>query len=208
MLAVGCSFLKPAERMKHLIIALAALTSLVASAQTGVDAMAKQRAKDVANQNNSRSMEPPSTAAARPAPTTPTVSATPLTPAQQAFAHFQAELFTVNSNSTPDTKHTLAKDMASVSQGANKPSPATLSKFSDHLTTALAEAKLAPQKKTRLAQDVGVLLNSANTPPTQKTAMIQDVESILKAGGSSSDNAAAVAADLQTITDEVKPAAK
>ena len=197
--------------MKHLIIALAALTCLTASAQTGVDAMAKQRAKDVANQNNNRNTEPSGAtpaAAAKPAPTTPTVSTTPLTPAQQAYAHFQAELFTVNSNSTPDVKQTLAKDMANVSQGANKPSTATLSKFSDHLTTALAEAKLTPQKKTRLAQDVGVLLNSANTPPTQKTAMIQDVESILKAGGSSSDNAAAVAADLQTITDEVKPAAK
>jgi hypothetical protein len=199
--------------MKHLMIVIAAFTALAATAQTGVDAMAKQRAKDVANQNNNRSMEPPGGAAAAGrttpvAPTAPTITATPLTPAQQAFGHFQTQLLLVNSNSTPDAKQALAKGMASVAQGANKPSQATLSKLGDHLTTALGEAKLTTQKKTHLAQEVGVLLNSANTPPAQKTAMIHDIESTLKGGGTSSDNAAAVAADLQAVTDEIKPAAK
>jgi hypothetical protein len=198
--------------MKHLIIAIVALASLTAGAQTGVDAMAKQRAKDVANQNNNRSMEPsgatPAAPAARPVPAAPTITATPLNASQQAYAHFQSQLFLVNSNSTPDVKQTLGKDLANVSQGAKKPSPATLSKLSDHLTTALGEAKLTTQKKTRLAQDVGVLVNSANTPAAQKTAMIKDVESILQSGGSSSENAAAVAADLQTVTEEVMPPAK
>jgi alanyl-tRNA synthetase len=198
--------------MKHLIIAIAALASLTASAQTGVDAMAKQRARDAANQNNNRSMEPPGATpaapAARPAPAAPTITATPLNASQQAFARFQSQLFLVNSNSTPDVKQTLAKDLTNVAQGAKKPSPATLSKLSDHLTTALGEAKLTTQKKTRLAQDVGVLVNSANTPAAQKTAMIKDVESILQSGGSSSENAAAVAADLQTVTEEVMPPAK
>jgi hypothetical protein len=195
--------------MKHLIIAIVALSSLTAGAQTGVDAMAKQRAKDVANQNNNRSMEPPgATPAARPAPAAPTVTATPLNASQQAYARFQSQLFLVNSNSTPDVKQTLAKDLANVSQGAKKPSPATLSKLSDHLTTALGESKLTTQKKTQLARDVGVLVNSANTPPGPKKAMIKDVESILQAGGSSSENAAAVAADLQTVTEEIMPPAK
>jgi hypothetical protein len=201
---------KPAELMKHLIIAMAALASLTANAQLGVDAMAKQRAKDVANQNNNRGLEPPGTpaAAARPVATAPTVSATPLTPAQQAYSHFQSDLFAVNTNSSPDVKQGLAKDLGNVAQGANKPSQATLSALSDHLATALAEAKLTTPKKTRVAQDVGVLLNSAATPATQKEAMIKDVQSILQSGGSSSENAAAVAADLQKVTDEVKPAAK
>jgi hypothetical protein len=198
--------------MKHLIIALAALASLTASAQIGVDAIAKQRARDVANQNNNRTLEPPggtgAVPAARPAAAAPAVPAAPLNASQQAFARFQAQLFAVNSNATTDVKQTLAKDMANVAQGANKPAQATVSKLSDHLTTALGEAKLTPQKKTRVAQDIGVLLNSANTPPAQKTAMIQDIESILKTGGSSNDNAAAVVADLQAVTDEVKPAAK
>jgi hypothetical protein len=195
--------------MKHLIIAIVALTSLTAGAQTGVDAMAKQRAKDVANQNNNRSMEPPgATPAARPAAATPTVTATPLNASQQAFARFQSQLFLVNSNSTPDVKETLAKDLANVSQGAKKPSPATLSKLSDHLTTALGESKLTTQKKTRLAQDVGVLVNSANTPLAQKSAMIEDVQSILKSGGSSPENVSAVGVDLHAVTDEVMPPAK
>lgn len=198
--------------MKHLIIALAVLTTLTVSAQTGVDAMAKQRAKDLATQNNNRSIEPPGAPsvapATRPVTAAPAVTVTPLSPGQQAFANFQTELFVVSTNATPEGKQELTKNLANVAQGANKPSPATLSKLSGHLTTALGETKLVALRKMRLAQDVGVLLNSANTPVTQKQAMIKDVQSILQTGGSSPENAAAVAADLQTVTDEVKPAAK
>ena len=193
--------------MKHLLIAIAALTTLTASAQTGVDAMAKQRARDAANQNNNRSMEPggATAAPAKPHPVQPTVTATPLTPSQQAYANFQAQLFAVNTNTAASAKPALAKDMASVAQGANKPSEGTLNKLSDHLTAAYAETKLTGPQKTRLAQDIGVLLNSANTAPAQKEAMIKDVESILQTGGASADNASAVAADLKTVTEEVKP---
>src|SRR5258708_27998638 len=105
MPAGGCRFLKPAQRMKHLIIAIVALTSLTVRAQTGVDAMAKQRAKDVANQNNNRSMEPPGATPAAPAPrpgsSMPTVTATPLNASQQTSARFQSEMFLATSHSTP-----------------------------------------------------------------------------------------------------------
>ena len=199
--------------MKHLIIAIAALVSLSASGQIGVDAIAKQRARDVANQNNNRSIEPPASggapgAQARPRPAQPAVTATPLTASQQAFANFQSQLFAVNTNTAASLKSTLAKDMAEVARGATKPSADTLSKLSDHLTTSYAEAKLTLAQKTRLAQNIGVLLNSANTLPAQKEAMIKDVESILQTGGASAENAAAVSADLKTVTEELKPTAK
>jgi hypothetical protein len=194
--------------MKHLIIALAALTSLTASAQLGVDAMAKQQARNAANQSANRSLEVPgatSTAPATRPSAAPAVSSTPLTPAQQAYSNFQTDLFKVT-NAAPDgVKASLAKDLASVAQGANKPSQATVSKLSEHLTTAWGEAKLTPVRKGRVAQEVGVLLNSANTPDAQKQAMIKDVQSILQSGGASSDNAAAVGADLQVVASEVKP---
>jgi hypothetical protein len=192
--------------MKHLIIALAALTSLTASAQIGVDAIAKQRARDVANQNNNRGMQPPA-ATSQPRPAQPAVAATPLTPSQQAFANFQAQLNAVNTNTATTLKPVLAKDMANVAQGA-KPSQPTLEKLSDHLTTALGEAKLTGPQKTRVAQNIGVLLNSANSAPAQKEAMIKDVQSILEKGGVSTENSAAVAADLKSVTEEIKPAAK
>ena len=47
--------------MKHLVIAIVVLSGFAASAQSGVDAIAKQRAKDVANQNNNRNPETPPT---------------------------------------------------------------------------------------------------------------------------------------------------
>ncbi len=190
--------------MKHLIVAIAALISLTASAQTGVDAMAKRQAHEVANQNN-RGMQPGATTA-RPVATAPAVSSTPLTSGQQAYASFQSKLLAMNTNSPATAKDDLSRSLANVAQGANKPSQATVSKLTDHLTTALNEAtKLTSSKKTRLAQDVAVLLNSANTPPDQRQTMIKDVQSSLETGGASSDNAAAVAADLHSVVDEVRP---
>lgn len=192
--------------MKRLMIAVVALSCLTASAQIGVDAIAKQRARDVANQNNNRSTLPPNYSQpgqggqAASAPAVPQPNA-----AQQAFANFQKQLFGLTSNASADQKSALAAGMGNVAQGA-KPSQATLTKLSDHLATSLGESsKLTPQRKTRLAQELGVLLNSANTPQTQKTAMVKDVQSILESGGASSENASAVAADLTSVTEEIKP---
>jgi len=192
--------------MKHLIVAIAALASLTVSAQTGVDAMAKRQAHDVANQNNNRNMEPGGATVARPAPAAPAVSSTPLTPGQQAYAVFQSRLLAINTNSPATAKDDLGKSMANMAQGANKPSQATVSKLSEHLTTALNEAtKLTSSKKIYIARNVAVLLNSANSAPAQKDTMIKDVQSSLEAGGASSDATAAVTADLQSVVDEVKP---
>ena len=192
--------------MKNVIILLTALTTLTASAQIGVDAIAKQRARDVANQNNNRGTQIPGTTAAPNRPAAP--AAPQMTPAQQAFASFQTQLFGVTTNVTADQKSALARDMGSVAQGP-KPSQGTLTKLSDHLTTAVAEAnKLTSQHKMRMAQEIGVLLNSVNTPPAQKDAMIKDVQSALESSGASSDNASAVAADLKSVTEEIKHSAK
>lgn len=193
--------------MKHLIIALATLISAAAYAQTGVDAMAIQRAHNVANQNNNRSMDPaahsgaPMTATAAPA-------TTPLTPGQQAFARFQSSFFAMNTNSPAGAKQQFESDLAGVAQGT-KPSQATASKLSENLATAVSEAKLTSANKALVAREVARLLNSANLPQDQAQTMIKNVQSTLEAGGSSSENAAAVAADLRAVTDEIqKPAAK
>jgi hypothetical protein len=197
--------------MKYVIIAIAALSCLTASAQIGSEAIIKQRARDVANQNNNRSMQPPqggaSAAASQPRPAQPAVAPAPMNASQQAYANFQSRLSAVNTNTATSLKPMLAKDMANVAQGA-KPSQPTLDKLSDHLTTALGEAKLTTQQKTRVAQSIAVLLNSANTVPAQKETMIKDVQSILEKGGVSTENSAAVAADLKSVADEIKPAAK
>jgi hypothetical protein len=190
--------------MKHLIITLATLACFTAGAQIGVDAIAKQRARDAANQNNNRVMQQSGAAPARPTGT-PAVTPAPLTPGQQAYSSFQSQLFAMNTNSSPADKQDLAQSLGKVAQGANKPSSATLSKLGDHLSTAMSEAKLTTPKKTRVAQEVAVLLNSANTPLTQKQAMIKDVQTILEAGGTSAESSAAVGTDLQTVVDEVKP---
>jgi hypothetical protein len=198
--------------MKHLIIAMATVAACLAvNAQTGVDAMAIQRARNAANQNNNRSMDPnaytgatPTPAAAAPA----APAAQPMNSAQQAYARFQASLLAMNTNSTDAAKQAFAGNLAGVAQGI-KPSPAAASKLSDHLATALSESKLTSTRKTLVAREVAVLMNSANKTPEQAQAMIKDVQSTLESGGASSENAAAVAAGLQAVVDEIqKPAAK
>jgi hypothetical protein len=197
--------------MKHLIIAIVAVMAcLAADAQTGVDAMAKQRARDVANKNNNRSMDPNAYTGAAPTPAaTAPATPQPMNSAQQAYARFQASLLALNTNSTDATKQQFAGNLAAVAQGANKPSPAATSKLSQHLAEALSESKLSSTKKIHVAQGVAVLMNSANKTPEQAQAGIKDVQSTLESGGISSENASAVAADLQAVVDEIqKPAAK
>jgi hypothetical protein len=198
--------------MKHLMIAVATVAaSLAVNAQTGVDAMAIQRARNAAEKNNNRSVDPNAYTGATPAPATaaPAVAAPqPMNSAQQAYARFQASLLAMNTNSTDAAKQAFAGNLAGVAQGT-KPSPASASKLSDHLATALSESKLASTKKTRVAQEVAVLMNSASKTPEQAQAMIKDVQSTLESGGASSENASAVATGLQTVVDEIqKPAAK
>jgi hypothetical protein len=197
--------------MKHLIIAIVTLASVAAYAQIGSDAIAIQRARNVANQNNNRSMDPEAHTGApmtpTPAPATP--AATPMNAAQQAYAHFQSSFLGLNSNSTPVAKQQFESNLSSVAQGANKPSAGSVSKLSEHLAAAVSESKLTSTKKTRVAQEVAVLLNTGNTDLSQRQAMIKDVQSTLESGGASSENAAAVAADLETVSGEVlKTAAK
>ena len=199
--------------MKHLIIAIATMAACVAvSAQTGVDAMAKQRAKDVANQNNNRSMDPNAFtgAAATPAAAAPATPAPqPMNSAQQSYARFQASLLSMRTNSTDAAKQQFGNNLAAVAQGANKPSSATTSKLSQNLATALSESKLSSTGKTRVAQEVAVLMNSGNKTPEQAQAMIKDVQSTLAEGGASSENTSAVATSLQAAVDEIqKPAAR
>lgn len=177
------------------------------NAQTGVDAMAIQRAKNVANQNNNRSMDPNAHTGAAPTPVTaaPTAAAPqPMNSAQAAYARFQASLIAINTNSSAMTKQEFAGNLAAVAQGANKPSSDATSKLSDNLATALSESKLTSTKKTRLAQQVAVLMNSANKTPEQAQAMIKDVQSTLETGGASSENASAVATDLQAVVDQIQ----
>ncbi len=194
--------------MKHLIIVIATVAACVAAnAQTGVDAMAIQRAKNVANQNNNRSMNPNAYTGAAPTPATaaPTAPAPqPLNSAQSAYARFQASLLAMNTNSTDAAKQQFGYNLAAVAQGANKPSSAATSKLSENLATALSESKLTSTKKTRVAQEVAVLLNSVNKPTDQTQAMIKDVQSTLETGGASSDNALAVATGLQTVVDQIQ----
>ena len=198
--------------MKYLIITVATIAAcLSVNAQTGVDAMAKQRAKDAATKNNNRSMDPNAYTGAAPTTTAaaPTAPAQPMNSAQQAYARFQASVLAMHTNSTDAAKQQFGSNLAAVAQGANKPSPTSTTKLSQSLATALAESKLTSAKKAHLAQDVAVLMNSASKTPEQTKAMIKDVQSTLEAGGVSIENASAVAVSLQSAVDEIqKPAAK
>jgi hypothetical protein len=171
--------------------------------------MIKQKAKNIANQNNAQQgvpTAPPSSPkpASSPSPAPPAPPPPQqLTPQQQAFVQLVKDLEAIKPESLAERKEQLAADLLAVAQGANKPSWAALRKLAEDLATALAGKTIAPAQRSRLAQDLQAVLNGANYPPSQLDDIITDVPAILKKAGADAKAAAAVGEDLKAITAEL-----
>jgi len=175
----------------------------------GSEAIIKQRAKDLSDQNNVRqgvtppSQQPP--AAPKPATTTPTT----LTP-QQALAKLQTDLAAIKVNSavTPTQKQQLARDFALVAQGTRKPSPAAANKLAEDMSAALAQKPLTEGTRSRLAQNLNAALNPGNYSASQMQDIVSDVQAIFQVAGLSRKDAVAIADSVKAIASDLqKPAA-
>jgi hypothetical protein len=183
---------------------LMALNALAA----GSEAIIKQRAKDLSNQNNVRQGVPPPSQAPAAAPRTSTTAPATLSP-QQALAKLQTDLAAVkvNSNVTPAQKQQLARDFTVLAQGARKPSPATANKLAEELSAALAQQALSEGKLSRLTQNLNAALNPGNIPASQMQEIVSDVQAIFQVSGLPRKDAAAIADSVRAIAAELqKPA--
>ena len=176
----------------------------------GSEAIIKQRAKDLSNQNNVRQgVAPPSQVP--PAAPKPNASApTALTP-QQALAKFQTDMAAIKVNSpvTLAQKQQLVRDFMVLAQGARKPSPGAANKLAEDLSAALSQKTLSEGTRSRLSQDVNAALNPENIQASQMQEIVSDVQAVFQANGLARKDAVALAEDVKAIAAELqKPAAK
>lgn len=172
-----------------------------AHAQGAAGAIAKQRAREAVNQNNVRQgvgapgapATPPAAQPARPLPADP-------------VAKLKAGLTAITGSSavSAEQKKQLATDMLACARGSKRPSLATVEKFANSLSTALAGKSLEASVTARLAQDINLALNSASLPEKRTAEIGDDVQAILQTGGLTRGAAVNVTGELKAIVAELQ----
>jgi hypothetical protein len=203
----------PNRNSRHVLRAFPGILGLVALIGTsafgqGSEAIIKQHAKDLRDQNNARQgVAPPSQPANAPSPSSPPAAQlSAQTPQQQAFARLQTDLVAIKGDSTvsPAQTQQIAQDLLAAAQGAGKPSSRSAAKLASDLAAAVAEKNQSPHNLGRLMQDLSALFNNASLSASQTQAVIADVQAIFQKSGTSAAKAAAIADDLKTARAEIQ----
>ena len=188
-----------------LFLAVCSLMRVTAFA-AGSEAIIKQRAKDLSNQNNARQgVAPPSQPAPAPRPATPAQAV--VTPQSR----LQADLIAIKADSpvTATQKQQLARDLMALAQGPTKPGFAAVNKLAEDLANALAKKPLSEGSRSRLLQDLNAAFNPGAIQPAQMQEIIADVQAIFESNGLARKEALLIADDLKAVVAEMqRPAAK
>ena len=172
----------------------------------GTEAIIKQRAKDLSNQNNVRQgVAPPGQPAQAARPTAP--AATALPPA----AKLQADIAAIKPGSVviAAQKQQLARDLTALAQGSTRPSTGAVNKLAEDLAAALAQKGLPEGPRGRLVQDLTAVVNPVGIKPDQMQEIISDVQAVFQSNGSTRKEAVAIADDVKALAAETqKTAAK
>lgn len=183
------------------------LGTAAAIGAVGSEAIIKQHAKDLRDQNNARQGVPPATGVATaPATATPTVTApAPPTAGQISVGKLQTALAAIKAGTevTATSKQTLGTALTAAVQGSSKPSPTTVEKLSQELCTALSANQLTSSQRARLAQDLDGLLNPARYPQARKEAIVGDIQNLFQSLGMVRSRAEAIAGAARAAADEV-----
>lgn len=173
-------------------------------AQGAAGAIAKQRAKEVVNQNNVRQgVGAPATPAQPPAAAQPGRPSAP-----DPVAKLKANLAGISGSSSvsAEQKKQLATDMMACARGSKKPELATVEKFANSLSAALSGKSLEATVQSRLAQDINLALNSASLSAQRITEIGDDVQAILQTTGQTRGTAVNVVGELKAIVAELQGA--
>lgn len=172
--------------------------------QAGPLEIAKQRAKELNNQNNVRQgVGAPAPAPQRTAPAT-AAQPQPANPVAQLKADVAA--IVAKSPAAPELKQRFAHDMLAAARGSHKPGLATLQKFSESLSGILAGKNLDTAEQSRLVQNLNLALNSASLSAQRSDEVASDTQAILQVGGATRGSAVAVTADFKAIMAELQAA--
>jgi hypothetical protein len=191
--------------------ALLLLSVTALAAPTGAQAIIKERAKELRDQNNVRQGVPPPAAPQQPAkPAQPPAAAATAAPAQVSpLAQLEADLTAIKTGTpaTTEQKQRLTRDVLACASGGIKPSSSTAARLVENMTAGLAEKDIPAAHRNRLAQDVNGLLNGAAIQPMQMTAIIADVQAIFLDSGVNRKTATAIGDDAKAIATELQKTA-
>src|SRR5262249_54171182 len=146
------------------------------------EVLVRERAKNIANQNNAQQGAPaqpaqPGPAAAPmppPAPRPPSVQ-------QQNLTKLKADLARVRQagKATDAAKQEFVKDLQAVVQGKGRPSSATLSNLADHLLAEIASGKVPASLDDKVVSKLQVLLNSGGLPASRSKEIAGEAQTAL-----------------------------
>jgi hypothetical protein len=177
------------------------LVAATASA-AGVDAIAKQHARDLATENNNRYGPAPGTPAPPQAPAPGAPAPPQLAP---SLVKFQSDLGALQSG-TPATADQQQKFADTVIAGAQatKPTPASTAKFIKDLSDAYAEKPLSAANRARLVQYLDAVLNPGKYPMAKIDGIVTAVQTMFHDNGLSQARAEALSADVKKLSDEAQ----
>lgn len=178
------------------------ITTLILYGQ-GSEAIIKQRAKNIADQNNARGATPPAPpvnpAAAVPAPASAPNPA--LTATLQNIASLQSDFARLETNGAAKSQLIVNLTAAATEK---KPSPNSISKLAGDLASALTGKKLAADPQKKLAQFCHAIANGSHLSAMQEQAVFEGAQKILETAQVPPGDAAKVVADMKEIVQESK----
>jgi len=180
------------------LVLLAFCAAQHAHAQGAAGAIAKQRAKEVVNQNNVRQgVNAPSGSPA----------VTPVQPQKaDPVAKLKAEIATITGRSSvsADQKKQLAATILACARGSKKPTSSAVEKFSSGLADAIVGKSIEPGVQSRLASDINLAVNSASLSAQRTTQISDDVQAILQTAGLTRSVAVSVTGNISSMMAELK----
>jgi hypothetical protein len=169
------------------------------------DDLAKQRAKELVNQNNVRQGIAAPTQAPKPV-ATPQVVNPAAARQQQAVAKLRADIAAIKTGSavTAQQKQQLANDLIAVADGPNKPSAASATKWAEDVSAACSEMALSDTSRGRFVQEIDAVLNPSKYPSAKMDAIFTDVQAIFQADGTKRKNAVQISEDVKALASDCK----
>lgn len=184
-------------------LALLLVAALLPARLFASDDLAKQKAKELVNQNNVRQ------GIAAP---TPPRAATPqaVNPAntrqQQLLTKLRTDIAAIKTGSvvTAQQKQQLAKDLIAVADGANKPSAATANQWAEDVSAVCSEGALSDSSRARFVQEIDAVLNPSKYPGAKMDAIFADVQAIFQADGATRHKAVKISDDVKALAADCK----
>jgi hypothetical protein len=170
------------------------LLAAVSAFSQGSDVMIRQRARDLANQNNARQgVAPPaqpSQPGANPAPQAPPPS----------LPQLKADLASIKAGATvtPELKQKLAADILNGAQ-STKPAQAAANKLAEDLANAFSTKPLPSANLSRLVQQIDALINPSKFPQAKPQGIYDAIQSAFIENGLGQKHAAAIVDDLKAL---------